>query len=95
MFNVSLNKKLVSSLSPETLKASNIIKNVEREDLVKLNEILDKLTQNGFFEYYAELRNYYEYLADKYHLDLKTHTIDPATGAILPINNKDKFYFEK
>jgi hypothetical protein len=82
-------------LSPEAIKVSNIIENVEREDLVKLNEILDKLTQNGFFDYYTELRNYYEYLADKYHLDLKTHTIDPATGEILPISNKDKFYFEK
>ena len=95
MSNDFLDEKLVSSLSPEPIKASNIIENVEREDLVKLNEILDKLTQNGFFKYYTELRNYYEYLADKYHLDLKTHTIDPATGEILPISNKDKFYFEK
>ena len=68
---------------------------MEKEDLIKLNEILDKLTQNGFFEYYEELRNYYEYLANKYRFDLKTHTIDPATGETVCINNKDKVYFEK
>jgi len=39
---------------------------MEREDLVKLNAMLDILTVNGFFEHYSELRGYYEYLADKY-----------------------------
>ena len=68
---------------------------MENEDLIKLNEILEKLTQNGFFEYYEELRNYYEYLANKYRFDLKTHTIDPATGETVPIDKKDKVYFEK
>ena len=68
---------------------------MEKEDLIKLNEILDRLTQNGFFEYYKELRTYYEYLANKYLFDLKTHTIDPTTGETVPIKKKDKVYFEK
>ena len=44
---------------------------------------------------YEEIRNYYEYLANKYRFDLKTHTIDPATGETVPINKKDRVYFEK
>ena len=35
---------------------------MEREDVIKFNEILDKLTVNRFFEYYSELRDYYQYL---------------------------------
>ena len=68
---------------------------MEREDLVKFNEILDKLTVNRFFEYYSELRYYYEYLAKKYHFDLNTHTIDPDAGEIVPIDDKDKVYYDK
>jgi hypothetical protein len=65
---------------------------VDKEDLLKFNEMLDKLTQNKFFEYY---RDYYQYLAEKYQFDLITHTVDPATGDIVPINSKDKFYFDR
>lgn len=54
-----------------------------------LNGFLDKLTQNKFFENYKELKGYYDYLANKYHFDLKTHTVDPKTGQIIPIDNKD------
>ena len=68
---------------------------MEREDLVKFNEILDKLTVNRFFEYYCELRDYYQCLAAKYHFDLNSHTVDPIAGEIVPINNKDKVYFDK
>ena len=68
---------------------------MEREDLVIFNEMLDKLTQNGFFRYYTELRDFYEYLSGKYHFQLKTHTVDPASGEIVPIDNKEKFYLTK
>ena len=30
-----------------------------RIDLIRLNEILDKLAQNKFFENYAELKDFY------------------------------------
>jgi len=72
-----------------------VIGNMEREDLVKFNEMLDKLTVNRFFEYYSELRDYYEYLAKKYHFDLNTHTVDPDAGEIVPINDKVKVYYDK
>jgi 6-phosphogluconolactonase (cycloisomerase 2 family) len=65
---------------------------VDREDLEKLNEIIDRLTSIKFFDYSKELRYLYTYLADKYQFDLKTHTVDPATGEIVPIN-KNKSYF--
>ena len=68
---------------------------MEREDFVIFNGMLDKLTQNGFFRYYTELRDFYEYLAGKHHFHLKTHTVDPASGEIVPIDNKDKFYLTK
>ena len=68
---------------------------MEVEDIAKLNEILDKLTVNKFFEYYSELREYYEFLAKKYHFDLNTHTVDPDAGEIVPIDDKDKIYFDK
>jgi hypothetical protein len=55
---------------------------MQSEDLVKLNEILDKLTVNRFIEYYSELRDY-------------SYTVDPATGEIVPINDIDKVYFDK
>ena len=64
------------------------------EDIKMLNELLDKLTQNKFFENYKELRDFYEYLADKYQFDLKSHTVDPSTGEVIPIDN-DKVYFDK
>ena len=66
-----------------------------REDMIKLNVILDRLTLNGFFENYKEIRDLYDYLANKYRFDLKTHTIDPVSGEIVPISNKDKNYFDK
>ena len=68
---------------------------MEREDLVKFNEMLDKLTVNRFFDYYSELRDYYEYLAEKYHFDLTTHTVDPDAGEIVPINDKNKVSYDK
>lgn len=68
---------------------------MKREELVKSNEILDKLTVNRFFEYCSELRDYYQYLAHKYHFDLNSNTVDPATGEIVPINDKEKVYFDK
>jgi hypothetical protein len=64
---------------------------VIREDLETLNEILDKLTINRFFEYYKEIRDFYEYLAVKYHFDLKTHAVDPATGEIIPLKDRQEF----
>ena len=64
-----------------------MIGKMEREDRVKFNEMLDKLTVNRFFEYYSELRDYYEYLAVKYHFNLNSHTVDPYVGEIVPINN--------
>jgi hypothetical protein len=68
---------------------------MEIQDLVKFNEILDKLTVNKLFEYYSELKDHYQYLAAKYGFDLNSHTVDPVSGEIVPINNKDKVYFDK
>ena len=61
---------------------------MEREDLVKLNEILDELAQIRFFEHFEELKDFYENLVDKYNFDSTMHTIDSATGEIVPINDK-------
>ncbi|MGA9218540.1 MAG: hypothetical protein WBZ50_07860 [Nitrososphaeraceae archaeon] len=58
-----------------------------RIDLIRLNEILDKLAQNKFFENYAELKDFYEYLAGRYHFDINTHAVDPATGEIIPLKD--------
>lgn len=63
-----------------------------KEDLEMLNEILDKLTKNRFFEFYKELRDFYGYLAAKYNFDLKTHTVDPATGEIIPLGDKEEYF---
>ena len=87
--------KQISSLFHKGLKAVSRNKNMEKEDLVKLNEMLDKLTVDGFFEHYSELREYYEYLAVKYHFNLNSHTVDLDVGEIVPINDKDKLYFDK
>ena len=87
--------KLISSLFHKGLKTVIRNKNMEREDLVKFNEILDKLTVNRFFEYYSELRDYYQYLAVKYHFGLNSYTVDPVAGEIVPINDKDNIYFDK
>jgi hypothetical protein len=65
------------------------------EDLKRLNEILHELELDIFFEHYKQLKAFYEYLAHAYHFDLKTHTVDPATGELVPINNKNKVYFDK
>ena len=88
MGKVILNDKLISSLFHKA-KPSIVIKNMEREDLVKFNEILDELTVNKFFEYYSELRDFYQYLAVKYHFDLNSYTEDPVAGEIMPIKDKD------
>ena len=64
-------------------------------DLRKLNNVLDELEKDLFFEHYKQLRLFYEYLAQTYNFDLKTHTVDPASGIILPIGDKDKVYFDK
>jgi hypothetical protein len=95
MGKVLLNGKLIYSLFHRGLKTVTRNKNMEREDLVKFNEILIKLTVNGFFEHYSELRDYYQYLAVKYHFDLNSYTVDPIDGEIVPINDKDKVYFDK
>ena len=60
---------------------------MESEECVKFNEILDKLTVNRFFEYYGELREYYQFLSVKYGFDLNSGTVDPVPGEIVPINN--------
>lgn len=65
------------------------------KELKKLNEILDELEKDLFFEHYKQLKLFYEYLAHTYQFDLKTHTIDPSTGKIVPIQSKDKTYFDK
>lgn len=64
-------------------------------DLKNLNIVLDELEKDLFFEHYKQLRLFYEYLAQTYNFDLKTHTVDPASGEILPIGDKDKAYFDK
>jgi len=87
--------KLISALFHKGLKTISHNKNMERDDLVKFDEILDKLTVNSFFEYYSELRDYYQYLAVKYHFDLNSYTVDPVAGEIMPIKDKDKVYFNK
>jgi hypothetical protein len=46
-----------------------VIGNMKGEHIAKLDGMLDKLTVNKFFEYYSELREYYEFLAKKYHFD--------------------------
>jgi hypothetical protein len=66
---------------------------VDKEDLEKLNEIFDTLTSVKFFDYYKKLKYFYAYLADKYQFDLRTRTVDPATGEIVPIN-RNKLYFD-
>lgn len=63
-------------------------------DLKKLNDILDELEKDLFFEHYKQLRLFYEYLAHTYQFDLKSHTVDPGTGEIVPID-KEKTYFDK
>jgi hypothetical protein len=64
MGKVLPNAKLISALFHKGLKAVSHNKNMKREELVKSNEILDKLTVNRFFEYCSELRDYYQYLAE-------------------------------
>ena len=64
-------------------------------DLKNLNIVLDELEKDLFFEHYKQVRLFYEYLAQTYNFDLKTHTIDPASGEIVSIGDKDKVYFDK
>ena len=94
MGKVLLNARLISALFHKGLKTVSHNKNMEREDVIKFNEILDKLTVNGFFEYYSELRDYYQYLAVKYHFDLNSYTVDPVAGEIVPIEDKEKVYIK-
>jgi hypothetical protein len=53
------------------------------------------LEQDVFFEHYKKLKAFYEYLAHTYQFNLKTHTVDPATGKIVPISDTGKVYFDK
>jgi hypothetical protein len=76
-------------MPPEALKVGSSDWKYGREGVVKFNEMLDKLTVHRFFEFYEELRDYYEYLAKKYHFDLNTHTVDPDVGEIVPIIDKE------
>ena len=64
-------------------------------DLKKLNSVLDELEKDLFFDHYKQLRLFYEYLAQTYNFDLKTHTVDPPSGIMVPIGDKDKVYFDK
>ena len=64
-------------------------------DLKNLNIVLDELEKDLFFEHYKQLRLFDEYLAQTYNFDLKTHTVDPTSGEIVPIGDKDKVYFDK
>ena len=64
-------------------------------DLKNLNIVLDELEKDLFFEHYKQLRLFYEYLSQTYNFDLKTHTVDPASGEIVLIGDKDKVYFDK
>jgi hypothetical protein len=64
---------------------------VIKEDLETLNQILDRLTKNRFFESYKEIRDFYGYLAIKYNFDLKTHTVDPATGEVIPLKGNEEY----
>ncbi|HEY7109004.1 MAG TPA: hypothetical protein VH415_06235 [Nitrososphaeraceae archaeon] len=64
-------------------------------DLKRFNEILDELDKDLFFEHYKKLKDFYEYLAATYQFDLKTHTVDPNSGEIVPIRGEDKSYFDK
>jgi hypothetical protein len=79
--------KLISALFHKGLKTVSHNKNMERDDLVKFNEILDKLTVNRFFEYYSEnIINIWP---------SSSYTVDPVAGEIMPIKDKDKVYFDK
>ena len=64
-------------------------------DLKKLNNVIDELEKDLFFEHYKQLTLFYKYLAQTYNFDLKTHTVDPASGEIVPIGDNDKVYFDK
>jgi hypothetical protein len=68
--------------------------NVSIADQNRLNEILDELDRDIFFEHYKQLKIFYEYLAQTYQFDLKTHTVDPTTGEIVAIRS-DKTYSDK
>lgn len=75
-------------------KVWEVIMTVQAEDLKNLNDILSELEKDLFFEHYKQLRLFYEYLAHTYQFDLKTQTVDPATGEIVPIKT-DTTYFDK
>ena len=60
-------------------------------DLKKLNYVLDELENALFFEHYKQLRLFYEYLAQTYNFDLKTHTVDPVSGEVVLIGDKGLF----
>jgi hypothetical protein len=64
-------------------------------DLKRFNEILDELNKDLFFEHYKKLKDFYEYLATTYQFDLRTYTVYPSNGEIVPIGGDDKSYFDK
>jgi hypothetical protein len=80
---------------PKSRWVAEVSVSVGIEDLKRLNEILDELEQDLFFEHYKKLKAFYEYLAHTYQFNLKTHTVDPATGKVVRISDTDKVYFDK
>jgi hypothetical protein len=88
-------KKARFPIIPKSRWVAEVSVSVGIEDLKRLNEILDELEQDLFFEHYKKLKAFYEYLAHTYQFNLKTHTVDPATGKVVPISDTDKVYFDK
>ena len=68
---------------------------VATADLKKLNNVLDELEKDFFFEHYKQLTLFYEYLAQTYNFDLKTHTVDPASGEMYLLVIKIRFILTK
>ena len=67
--------------------------NISTADLKRLDEIRE-LEQDSSFEHYKQLKIFYDYLAQTYHYDSKTHTVNPATGEIVNTRT-DNTYFDK
>ena len=61
-------------------------------DLKKLNNVLDELEKDLFFEHYKQLRLFYGNICHAFLSDIPE---DPASGIIVPIGDKDKIYFDK
>jgi hypothetical protein len=62
-------------------------------DLKRLNEILE-LEQDSFFEHYNQLKIFYDYLAQTYHFDSKSHTVNPATGEIVNTRSDNTYFYK-